>query len=284
LSGLLLAAEKWYRGALFLGFFSPPFNASCRMLKFIKHRFTKNEKNLARWSLAHGAIALLVGGVLAGGLVAWQTHQDNLRIQEIKQNATAAATQAISVPPNTGKVGGAFTLTSQDGKTVTDKDFSGKYLLVYFGYTSCPDMCPTGLQSISRALDQLGDDVNQVQPLFITVDPARDTAARLKEYDAAFHPKIVGLTGSDAQIAAVAKEYRVYYKKGEGDDDYEVEHSSEIYLMNPAGELVTTFDEEIDPKLIVAALRKAWGVSVPPVNPLPVNPAGKSLTSSPLAP
>ena len=209
-------------------------------------------------------VALLVGVALAGWLIVWQSGKDLARIADIKQNAEVAAVQAGAMPPSEGKVGGPFTLTSHDGKTVTGKDFSGKYLLVYFGYTNCPDMCPTGLQSMSRALDQLKMEADKVQPLFITVDPARDTVERLKEYDSSFHPKIIGLTGTAEQISAVAKEYQVYYQKGEGDEEYEVEHSSQIYLVNPAGDLVTTFDEEVDPKLIVAALQKAWSGKTSP--------------------
>ena len=235
-------------------------NHRCSMLNFLKHKFTRKEKSLARWSFLHVVIALLTGILLAAWLLIWQASKDQRRLEEIKQEAAATIAHAGAVPPGAGKIGGSFTLTSQDGKPVSDKDFAGQYLLVYFGYTSCPDMCPTGLQSISRALDQLKGDADKVQPLFITVDPARDTAARLKEYDASFHPKIIGLTGTPEQIAAVAKEYQVYYKKGEGDDDYEIEHSSQIYLMNPAAELVTTFDEEVDPKVIVTALQKALGV------------------------
>ncbi len=206
----------------------------------------------------HLAIAALAGICLALGLLVWQSQNDAARVDDLQQIASAETDNSgINIPPNTGHVGGAFTLTGQDGQTVSDKDFAGKYLLVYFGYTSCPDMCPTGLQSMSRALDMMGPSADKVQPLFITVDPARDTPKRLKEYDSSFHPKIIGLTGSTDQIAAVAKEYQVYYKKGEGDQDYEVDHSSVIYLMSPNGDLVTTFDEEVDPKQIVAALQKA---------------------------
>ena len=242
------------------------------MLNFLKHHFTRREKILARWSAVHLLIALLAGIALAAWIVAWQAHGDKNRTQKLQQDAAQVVDQASPIPPNTPKIGGPFALTNQDGAPVSDKDFAGKYLLVYFGYTNCPDMCPTGLQSMSRTLDQLKGDADKVQPLFITVDPARDTSARLKEYDSAFHPKIIGLTGTTDQIAAVAKEYQVYYQKGEGDQDYEVEHSSVIYLMDPQGNLVTTFDEEVDPGLIVAALQKAWSgqggqPSAPQANP-----------------
>ncbi|MBV9655093.1 MAG: SCO family protein [Acetobacteraceae bacterium] len=135
-------------------------------------------------------------------------------------------------------IGGRFALENGDGQRVTDRDFLGKYMLVYFGYTFCPDVCPTTLNEIAEALDQLGAEADRVQPVFITVDPGRDTPAVVKRYVAAFSPKIVGLTGSEASIAETAKEYRVYVAKrrtGEGANDYTVDHSSVLYLMGPNG-------------------------------------------------
>ncbi|MDR3423857.1 MAG: SCO family protein [Alphaproteobacteria bacterium] len=196
-------------------------------------------------------IAFLAGVALTVCVVALQAHRAQVGMQEM---AGAAANDGAL---DRDKLGGPFTLTNQDGKIVSDRDFAGRYLLIYFGYTFCPDICPTGLQSMSRALDELKGDADKIQPLFITVDPARDTPQRLKDYNSAFNPRIVGLTGSAEQIAAVAKEYQVYYEKGEGDEDYEVDHSTLIYLMNPAGKLVATFGEETDPQAIVAAFKKA---------------------------
>ncbi|MDE2029277.1 MAG: SCO family protein [Alphaproteobacteria bacterium] len=189
----------------------------------------------------------------------WESRKAEERVEALQQESMVTPANPVPRTPLTGKIGGPFTLTDQDGKLVSNTDFSGKYLLVYFGYTMCPDMCPTGLQSIARSLDMLKSEAGKVQPLFITVDPARDTSARLKYYDALFNPKIIGLTGTAEQIAAVAKEYQVYYKKGEGDQDYVVDHSALIYLMDPKGNLVTTFDEQAPPKTIADALRKAWG-------------------------
>jgi protein SCO1/2 len=207
---------------------------------------------------------LSIGIAFAIVLVEWQSRADQGRVQVLKQNATQAVDLPSPMPPNTAKIGGSFALTSQDGNPVTDKDFAGKYLLVYFGYTQCPDMCPTGLKSISIAMDRLSPEgQGRVQPLFITVDPARDNPARLKQYDSTFNAKIIGLTGAPDQIAAVAKEYQAYYQKGEGEDDYEIEHTTLIYLMNPAGQLVSTFDEETDPALIIAALQKDMAGQAP---------------------
>jgi len=138
-------------------------------------------------------------------------------------------------------VGGPFSLVDGDGHTVTDADFRGKYLLVYFGYTYCPDVCPTTLNAIAGALDKLGKKADRLQPLFITVDPRRDTTAVIRQYTAAFTPRLLGLTGSAAQIATVAKEYRVYYaehRTGPGPDDYSVDHSSILYLMGPDGRFI----------------------------------------------
>jgi protein SCO1/2 len=206
-------------------------------------------------------VAAVIGLALAGGFVAWQVSQDQSRRVDLRTDAEQSVTDPTNVPPNGDTIGGPFTLVDQDGKTVTDKDYSGKYLLVYFGYTSCPDMCPTGLTSIGHALDQLGADADKVQAIFVTIDPVRDTPEKLKQYDASFHPKIVGLTGTAAQIAAAAKAYQAYYEKedpGSDDPDYVMDHSTLIYLMDPQGKLISTFDEEVDPAAVVKALRAAW--------------------------
>lgn len=138
-------------------------------------------------------------------------------------------------------VGGPFTLQDGNGKQVTDRDFRGKYMLVYFGYTFCPDVCPTTLNEVADALDHLGAKADKLQPLFITVDPKRDTPAVIKQYTAAFTPRLLGLTGTPEQIAAVAHEYRVYYaehRTGPGPNDYTMDHSSIIYLMGPDGKFI----------------------------------------------
>lgn len=141
-------------------------------------------------------------------------------------------------------VGGPFTLTDQTGRRVTDQDFRGKYMLVYFGFTFCPDVCPSGLQVMAAALDQLGPKAEQVVPIFITVDPERDTPEQLAQYVASFHPRLLGLTGSPEEIQSVAKAYRVYYRKVKDEKstaEYTVDHTSIIYLMSPEGEFITHF-------------------------------------------
>ena len=139
------------------------------------------------------------------------------------------------------RVGGPFTLVNDNGKTVSNRDFRGKYMLVYFGYTYCPDVCPTTLNSVAQAMTSLGARAKQVQPIFITVDPERDSPTVMKRYVSAFSPSLIGLTGTPAQIAAVAKEYKVYYAKhvtGPGPNDYSMDHSSIIYLMGPDGNFI----------------------------------------------
>lgn len=135
--------------------------------------------------------------------------------------------------------GGPFELVDHEGETRTEKDFRGSFMLVYFGYTYCPDICPTDLFLMNQALEMLGEDARKVQPLFISVDPGRDRPDLLKEYVANFHPSLIGLTGSEAQVKAAAKAYRVHRVKvpqpDEGEDDYLVNHSSLTYLMGPDG-------------------------------------------------
>jgi protein SCO1 len=151
-----------------------------------------------------------------------------------------------------------FALVDQDGRAVSDATYRGKWLLVYFGYTHCPDACPTVLNDMAEALDGLGDSRARVQPLFITVDPQRDTPAVLKGYTAAFQADIVGLTGSSDQIAQAAKNFRIHYEReAAASGDYAMAHSSVIYLMDPTGRLVTRFSDTAAPDAIRTALRRA---------------------------
>ena len=141
-------------------------------------------------------------------------------------------------------IGGPFTLVDQTGKTVTDQDFRGRYMLVFFGFTHCPDICPAELQVMSAALDALGPKADSVVPIFITLDPERDTQAAMAAYVKNFGPRFVGLTGSSEQIAAAAKAYRVAYSKFQQDktsSDYTIDHSALVYLMGKDGEYITHF-------------------------------------------
>ena len=133
-------------------------------------------------------------------------------------------------------IGGPFRLVGADGQAVTDKTYRGKWMMVYFGYTFCPDVCPTTFGNIAQALAQLGPDASRIVPLFITVDPKRDTPKVMGEYVKSFDPRIIGLSGTPTEIAAVAKEYHVYDAAHPGDgESYLVDHSSFIYLMTPEG-------------------------------------------------
>jgi protein SCO1/2 len=132
-------------------------------------------------------------------------------------------------------LGGAFTLVDDNGRQVTDQTFRGKWMMVFFGYTHCPDVCPTTLADIAQALDQLGPLATQIQPLFVTVDPERDDAATMHDYTQAFGTRILGLTGSPAQIAAIAKAYHVYYAKHPEGSGYSMDHSAIVYVMRPDG-------------------------------------------------
>lgn len=159
-------------------------------------------------------------------------------------------------------IGGPFTLEDGNGKSVTDRDFRGKYMLVYFGYTFCPDVCPTTLNAVAEAMDKLGSAASRVQPLFITVDPKRDTPSVVKSYVAAFGPNIAGLTGTPEEIARVAKEYRVYYaehRTGSGPDDYSMDHSSVLYLMSPGGAFVAPLRADQSGDEMAADLKKLMG-------------------------
>jgi protein SCO1/2 len=154
-------------------------------------------------------------------------------------------------------VGGPFVLTDHTGKQRTDEDFRGKMLLVYFGFTYCPDVCPDDLQNIGLALDQLGAGGDKVQPLFITVDPDRDTPEHLADYIPLFHPRLVGLTGDETAIRAVADAYKVYYAKvlNERGDDYTIDHTAFTYLMGADGNYLGFFRPGTLPERIAETLR-----------------------------
>lgn len=167
-------------------------------------------------------------------------------------------------PLEGARIGGAFTLTDQDGKTVKDTDFAGKHRIVYFGYSFCPDVCPVDLQKIAAGFalfeKQQPERAKAIQPIFITIDPERDTPEVLKAYVAAFHPRLIGLTGTPEQIKAVADAYLVMYKaqKPEGADakGYLVDHSRQAYLMGPKGEPIALLPYDGTPEQIAAEIDK----------------------------
>lgn len=153
-------------------------------------------------------------------------------------------------------VGGPFRLIDHTGKTVTDQDFRGRYMLIYFGYSFCPDVCPTTLGVMAEALQKLGPDGQRVVPVFITIDPERDTPKVLADYMKAFGPQFVGLTGSPEAIKDVEKKFRVYAVKRPLDKGgYGMDHSSVLYLMGPTGKLASFYDEAISPDDLAKELR-----------------------------
>jgi len=155
-------------------------------------------------------------------------------------------------------IGGPFALIDQTGTARSEQDFKGKLLLVYFGFTYCPDICPTDLQAISLAIDQLGAAGEKVQPLFITVDPERDTSAHLAEYVSLFHPRLIGLTGDAAAIRKAADAYKVYYAKvpNEAGTDYTVDHTAFVYLMDADGNYLGFLPPGTTPERIAEAIRQ----------------------------
>jgi protein SCO1/2 len=159
--------------------------------------------------------------------------------------------------PGPSAIGGPFKLTDQDGKPITESDMRGKPFLVFFGYTHCPDICPTTLFELSEVLHAMGKDADGIRGLFITVDPERDTAAVMKDYLSSFDPHLRGATGTQQQIEAIEKEYRVYAKKvPTKNGDYSMDHSAVVYLMDKQGRFVAPFNLKRPPAEAAAALRK----------------------------
>jgi len=165
-------------------------------------------------------------------------------------------------PPLDSLFGGAFELVNQDGMTVTDRDFRGRFMLIYFGYTFCPDICPYSLQTMTEALESVApEDTKKVQPIFVTIDPARDTPEFLKKYVALYGENLIGLSGSEAQIRVAAKAYRIHRRKVipadlEDKNDYFVDHSSLIYLMSPDGKFLTFFPYDTDAVTMATTITK----------------------------
>jgi protein SCO1/2 len=207
---------------------------------------------LIRWASVGGIAVLLLGiAVLKFAPDIW--HFNKPASNEI---ASTASEDTVTVPADV-PIGGVFTLTDDKNHTVTDGDYRGRWMLVFFGYTNCPDECPLTLQKMAMSLKNLGPLADRVAPLFITVDPARDTPNRLGSYLENFDSRIVGLTGSDEEIATVAKAYRVYYAPGQNEQSGTdlVSHSTFLYLMNPGGKLNALFSQDVTADKLTTALR-----------------------------
>jgi len=187
--------------------------------------------------------------ILAAVLIAWQ-------FGLLSPNGERPGSSGIA------KIGGPFELTDHNGKPRKSAEFQGRFMLIYFGYSYCPDVCPTALQIMSNALQSLGNRAQAVQPIFITVDPARDMPAHLKEYVKNFYPGMIGLTGDESLIKAAAKNYRIYYAKALQDkskpdaDDYLMDHSSIIFLMDRKGRYVTHFSHQTNADVMAKTIAK----------------------------
>lgn len=171
-------------------------------------------------------------------------------------------TVSKTLTTGTAAIGGPFSLLATNGRAVTDQTFRGKWRLMFFGYTFCPDACPTALNNISVALEKLGSDADKLQPLFVTVDPQRDTREVMADYLKSFDPRILGLTGTQDQIDRVVKEFRIYVASQRSESsgsDYLVSHSSYIYLMDPQGKFVNVIQGSESGEGIAAWVRKETG-------------------------
>jgi protein SCO1/2 len=166
---------------------------------------------------------------------------------------TSQSDAAQQLPP----IGGHFALSTADGRPVTDEAFRGKWLVIYFGYTYCPDVCPATLASVAYALKKLGPAADKVQPLFITVDPERDTPTIVGEYAKFFDPSFVGLAGTPQQIAAAAREFHVYYAVRQlGNNEYVIDHSSYLYVVDPKGAFARLLSGDLPGHELAAQLAK----------------------------
>jgi protein SCO1/2 len=207
-------------------------------------------------------LIVALGGVWT---MAWLGRADGESLGDSFARRLAAITGQGAAVPSAGGVqlpqgmvlGGPFSLMDQDRRPVTEASFGGRFLLVYFGYAYCPDVCPTELGIVASAMDELGPLADRVTPVFISVDPDRDTPEFLADYVSRFHPRMIGLTGTAEQVAAAARAYRVYYAKVNRPDmtQYLMDHSSFIYLVGPDGRVRALFRPETAPEAIAQAVR-----------------------------
>ncbi len=217
-------------------------------------------------------LVLLLGGVWA---YAWATRAPGEGLADAFAGRLAllfggntpvpAAGGGLQLPQGVS-LGGPFSLVDQSGRPVTERDFAGRWMLVYFGYTFCPDVCPTELGTMAAALDALGPRGEAVVPVFVTIDPQRDTPARLADYVSLFHPRLQGLTGTPDQAAEVARRYRIYYAQVRRPEvtDYLMDHSSFIYLVGPDARVRSLFRPELKPEEIAAAVAAQLGANALP--------------------
>ncbi len=203
-------------------------------------------------------ILIFSAGIVACVAVAWA-----LVFLVKDRRPTRPAQGPVIMLTDAADIGGPFRLTDHTGKRVTEADFKGRYMLLFFGYIHCPDVCPAELQTMGRAMDRLAAKGDNIVPVFISVDPERDSPAILKGYVAAFHPSMVGLTGSAAEIKAAAKAYKVYYRKQPGakpgDTKILMDHTSFIYLVGPDGKVVALIRGGTRPEVLARELARLTG-------------------------
>jgi protein SCO1/2 len=201
----------------------------------------RNSPPFALIATAFAGILVLVAGVLIG--IAFRDQA-----------------KGVAGSPLAAAIGGKFSLVDQNGKPFTEADLKGKWQLVFFGYTHCPDVCPTALNDLSLALNQLGDKAKDVGIVFISVDPDRDTPPVLKSYVESFGGPIVALTGTADEVATAAQDYKVYYAKHpRADGGYDMDHSALIYVMDPEGRFTATFTPDESEDTIVKRMQKLVG-------------------------
>jgi protein SCO1/2 len=217
--------------------------------------------------IALRAFALLLILILGGAWAyAWFGRAEHEGVADafLRQSAGLFGGEAPAAPsaggvqlPQGVALGGPFALTDHTGRAVTERDFAGRLALVYFGFTYCPDVCPTELGIIAEALDALEEQGEQVTPILVSIDPERDTPAALADYVSRFHPRLVGLTGTAEQVAAAARAYRVFYQRVQRPDmrDYLMDHSSFIYLVGRDGRVRALFRPQSSPEAIAEAVR-----------------------------
>ena len=205
--------------------------------------------------MSRSKFQLLIGTLLGVALIA----SAMLFLELSKNDSVGGIVSGQVVTTGEAAIGGPFSLISHLDKETSNDDFLGKHMLIYFGYSFCPDVCPLELQRMALALDMLEDediDLDQLQPLFITIDPERDSAEILAQYVPLFHPRIMGLTGSAAEIAEAAGNYKVFYRKADDTVDYLMDHSSIIYLMGPQGKYLAHFTSFDSPEDIAARVQE----------------------------
>jgi len=196
------------------------------------------------------SVRIVLWGVVAAAIVAF-AGVTGWQWWESRQPPTAQESGRAAIS-------GDFSLVDHTGKPVSDEEFRGRWLLTFFGFTHCPDVCPTTLNQVALIMDELRATADQVQPLFFTVDPERDTPKAMAEYVSVFHPRIIGLTGTPEQVKQAARNYRIYFAKvaQEGaPDGYTMDHSAYLYLMNPEGEFETVFSHDDKAEDIAAKIR-----------------------------